>query len=135
MATNLEYQTINNLITEVLANLGVLSSGQVVDPEDYNYVNNVYDPILRKCAALDLGTGGIASYDNSIPGEWFMDLVAIVAGEVAAKFGYTGEELAAKKDQGLGGGQLDMGQGVAAKSLKQLNRLKPTQEPLRADYF
>lgn len=134
VASNLEFKTLNDLITEVLADLGVLSSGQPVDPEDYNYVNNLYDPILRKTEALEIVA--LSSYDvTAIPGAWFKDLVSIVAGECASKFGYTGQELSDKRDQGLGGGQLDAGMGIAAKALKTISRLKPTGEVLRADYF
>lgn len=131
-----QYRTVNDLISEVLANLGVLSSGQPVDPEDYNYVFSAYDGILRKLAGLEIVT--LSSFDTtSIPGAWFMDLASIIAGEVSRKFGYSGQDAAEKMNAGLGGGSPDVpvGSGSAAQSLKQMMRLKPTQEPLRVEYF
>ena len=129
-----QFRTLNDLISEVLADLGVLSSGQPVDPEDYNYVFSAYDAILRKLDGLEIIH--LSSYDTSgIPGPFFKDLSKIIAGEVASKFGYTGQDLMEKMDQGLGGGQLDMGMGIAAKSLKLMTRLKPTLEPLKVDYI
>lgn len=131
-----QYRTVNDLIAEALANLGVLSSGQPVDPEDYNYVFTAYDAILRKCAGLEVVY--LSSFDTtSVPGAWFMDLAKIIAGEVCSKFGYTGQDRIDKINEGLGGATPDVpvGSGTGALSLKAMTRLKPTLEPLRADYF
>lgn len=130
-----QYRTLNDLISEALAKLGVLSSGQPVDPEDYNYVLSAYDGILRKLAGLEIVT--LSSFDTtSVPGAWFMDLASIIAGEVCSKFGYTGQDRTDKLNEGLGDGvNVPIGGGAAALSLKQMTRLKPTGEPLRADYF
>lgn len=129
-----QYRTLNDLISEVLKKLGVLSSGQPVDPEDYNYVFSSYDGVLRKIAGLEIVT--LSSYDTTaIPGAWFMDLASIIAGEVCSEFGYTGQDRADKMDEGLGGAATPVGGGAAALSLKQMTRLKPTLEPLKADYI
>lgn len=130
-----QYRTLNDLISEALAKLGVLSSGQPVDPEDYNYVFSAYDGILRKLAGLEIVT--LSSFDTtSIPGAWFMDLASIIAGEVCSKFGYTGQDRTDKLNEGLGDGvSVPIGGGAAALSLKQMTRLKPTGEPLTATYF
>jgi hypothetical protein len=135
-----QYRTINDLFSEALAKLGVLSSGQPVDPEDYNYILAAYDGILRKLDGLDIVH--LSSYDvSAIPGNWFIDLASIIAGECASKFGYTGPELYAKMNEGLGGGVnpdgsvTDVGMGSAAKSLKAMGRLKPTFEPLIVEYI
>jgi hypothetical protein len=130
-----QYRTLNDLISEVLAHLGILSAGHPVDPEDYNYVFSAYDGILRKLAGLEIVT--LSSYDTtSIPGAWFMDLAAIIAGEVCAKFSYTGQDRTEMMNAGLGDGvTVEVGGGAAAKSLKQMTRLKPTLEPLKVDYF
>jgi hypothetical protein len=135
-----QYRTTNDLFAEVLARLGVLSSGQPVDPEDFNYVNSAYDGILRKLQGLEIIS--LSSYDTAgIPGAWFQDLAAIVAGEVCSKFGYTGQEKNDKMNEGLGGGVnadgsvTDVGMGAAAKSLKLMTRARPTLEPLRVEYL
>jgi hypothetical protein len=130
-----QYRTLNDLISEVLAHLGILSAGQPVDPEDYNYVFSAYDGILRKLAGLEIIT--LSSYDtNSVPGAWFLDLASIIAGEVCQKFSYTGQDRTDMMNAGLGDGvSVEIGGGAAAKSLKQMTRLKPTLEPLKVTYF
>jgi hypothetical protein len=129
------YKTVNDLIDLVLAKLGVKSAGQPTDPEDYNYVFSDYDAILRKLAGLEIIT--LSSFDTtSIPGAWFVDLAAIIAGEVCVKFSYTGQDRTDMMNAGLGDGvTVEVGGGAAAKSLKQITRLKPTLEPLKVDYF
>jgi hypothetical protein len=130
-----QYRTVNDLIDEALAKLGVKSAGQPTDPEDYNYVFSAYDGILRKLAGLEIIT--LSSYDtSSVPGAWFLDLASIIAGEVCQKFSYTGQDRTDMMNAGLGDGvTVEIGGGAAAKSLKQITRLKPTLEPLKADYF
>lgn len=119
------YRTSSDLILEVLANLGVLAAGQTVAPEDFAYVETRLDSIFRKLAALEIV---YAADPNNIPGEWFIDLAAIVAGECAVKFGAGPEFVAA----GLG---VPPGSGAAAQSLKIMLRGRPTGEPLRVVCF
>lgn len=114
---------------EALANMGVLSAGNPVDVEDFSSVNEKLDSIFRKLAALEICYVADA---NNIPGAWFADLADIVAGECATKFGFVGEALAALVNKGLGGeGNIEIGAGTAAKSLKIMTRGRPTYEPLR----
>jgi hypothetical protein len=55
---------------------------------------------------------------------------------VCAKFSYTGQDRTEMMNAGLGDGvTVEVGGGAAAKSLKQMTRLKPTLEPLKVDYF
>lgn len=127
------YRTSTDLITEALANLGVLAAGQPIDPEDFNYVEEKLDAIFRKIAALEI----IYVTDPSqIPGEWFSDLADIVAGECCTKFGVTPDDYAKLINKGLGGVQgVDVGYGAAAKSLRAMMRGRPTFQPLQIDYF
>jgi hypothetical protein len=124
-----QYRTSADLINEALANLGVLSAGQITDPEDYNYVLEKLDAIMRKLSALDIVN---VSDVNNIPGAWFSDLADIVAGECATKFGATPDDVTKLVGRGLGD---PPGTGSAAKSLKQQLRGKPTFERLRVEYF
>ncbi len=126
------YRTDADLVLEALANLGVLASGQSVDPEDYAYVQTKLDAIRRKLAALEIVN--VPDITN-IPGEYFADLADIVAGECATKFGATDEDVAKLIDRGLGGRNTPVGGGAAAQSLKQMTRGKPTFEPLRTFYI
>ena len=133
-------RTANDLVTEALANLGVLAAGQPIDPEDFDYVNEKLDAIFRKIAALEIvdlpdpsQVGGNVEF---IPSAYFSDLADIVAGECATKFGETPDVQDALVKRGLGGVQgIDVGFGAAAKSLRAIVRTKPTLEVLRSDYF
>lgn len=133
MATNSPYRSSSDLVTEALANLGVLAAGQPIDVEDFNWVNEKLDSIYRKLGMLEIVY--VPDPDN-IPGAWFSDLADIVAGECASKFGLVGQELMDKINKGLGGsGGVDIGAGTAAKSLKIGTRGRPTYEPLRIQNF
>jgi hypothetical protein len=133
MATYSPYRTQADLVNEALANLGVLSAGQPTDPEDYNYVSEKLDAIVRKLAGLEIV---FVPDTNNIPGAWFSDLADIVAGECASKFGLTGMPLADLVNKGLGGaGPVPVGGGAAARSLKQMMRGRPTGEVLAVHYF
>jgi hypothetical protein len=127
------YLTQAELVDETLANLGVKSAGQPTDPEDALYVTEKLDSIVRKLAGLDI----VYVPDiNNIPGAWFSDLADIVAGECAEKFGQNGAGLADMVNKGLGGAAgVPVGGGAAARSLKQMNRGRPTGEVLRVEYF
>lgn len=129
MAATSPYRSSSDLITEALANLGVIAAGQAIDPEDFNWVNEKLDSIYRKLAGLEIC---YVPDPNNIPGAWFSDLADIVAGECASKFGLVGQEFMDKVNKGIGGvGNVDIGAGTAAKSLKIMSRGKPTYEPLR----
>lgn len=128
-----QYRTSTDLVTEALANLGVLAAGQPVDPEDFNYVNEKLDAIFRKLNALNICW---VPDPQNIPGVWFSDLADIVAGECCTKFGATPDDYVKLINKGLGGAQgVDVGFGAAAKSLREINRGRPTGERLVAEYF
>lgn len=128
-----QYRNSTDLITEVLANLGVLAAGQPIDPEDFSYVNEKLDSIFRKIAALEIV---YVPDPANIPGAWFSDLADIVAGECATKFGATPDDYVKLTNRGLGGvNGVDVGQGAAAKSLRAMMRGRPTGETLVTDYF
>jgi hypothetical protein len=129
MAINSPFRSSSDLVTEALANLGVLSAGQQIDVEDFSYVNEKLDVIYRKLAGLEIV---FVSDPDNIPGSWFADLADIVAGECASKFGLVGQEFIDKVNRGLGGaGGVEIGAGTAAKSLKIMTRGRPTYEVLR----
>ena len=128
-----QYRSSSDLVTEALANLGVLAAGQPTDPEDFNYVNEKLDSIFRKIAALEIV---YVADPNNIPGAWFSDLADIVAGETCTKFGATPDDYVKLTNRGLGGvNGVDVGQGAAAKSLRAMMRGRPTGETLRVEYF
>ena len=127
------YRTSRDLVLEALANIGALVAGQTPDVEDYNYVNEKLDAIFQKLNALEICL--VPDPDN-IPGLWFSDLAAIVAGECAMKFGVTPDDYIKIVNSGLGGVQgVDVGSGAAAKSLRAINRGRPTGETLQSFYY
>lgn len=133
MAIAGRYRSQADLITKVLGNLGVLAVGQGQDPEDTAIVQNNLDSIFRKIAGLEIC---FVSDPNNIPGEWFVDLADIVAGELCTQFGSSPEDFAKLVNKGLGGiNGVDVGFGAAAKSLRAISRGKPTFERLRVEYF
>ena len=132
-----QFRTQTDLINEALANLGVLSAGQPTDPEDFAYVQDKVDATLRKLAVLEIV---YVPDPNNIPGAYFSDLADILAGECAAKFGATPDDVVLLVNKGLGGavgsvGPVPVGSGTAAMSLKQMRRGKPTREVLRTEFF
>lgn len=133
MATTGPYRTSTDLVNEALANLGVLAAGQATDPEDFSYVSEKLDSILRKLAGLEICFVADA---NNIPSAWFSDLADIVAGECCTKFGVTDSDYLKLVNKGLGGAQgVMVGGGTAAQSLKIMTRGRSTGEPLRTDSF
>lgn len=129
MAISGRYRSENDLITETLANLGVLAPGQAIDNEDYQYVAEKLDSLFRTLAGLDIC---YVPDPNNIPGEWFASLADIMAGECATKFGSNTDDYTRLKQQGLG---IPPGTGAAAMDLKQITRGRPTYERLRTEYF
>ena len=129
------FRTSADLITETLANLGVLAPGQAQDPDDTAFVQEKLDSIFRMLADLEICT---VPDQNNIPGQWFAPLADIVAGECATKFGSSPDDYAKLKAQGLGlpapQGQ-GVGSGAGAMALKAMTRGRPTGEPLRVHYF
>ena len=129
MAINSPFRSSSDLVLEALKNLGVLAAGQPVDVEDFAYVNEKLDPIFRQIAGLEII---FVSDPANIPGAWFAPLADIVAGECATKFGLRGEEYLTLVNKGLGGaGNVEIGAGTAAKSLKIMSRGRPTYEVQR----
>lgn len=129
MAVNSPYRSSSDLVLEVLSRAGVLSIGQPVDTDDFQTVQKNLDSIFRKIAGLEIA---FVSDPDNIPGAWFSDLVDIVLGECAKDIGLSGQEYIDVVNKGLGGlGQIEIGAGAAAKSLKIIARGRPTYEPLR----
>lgn len=122
------FRTSTDLVNEALAKLGVLAAGQPTDPEDFNYVSEILDAVLRKLSAH--GVVNIADKDN-IRGEYFSDLADILAGECASKFGAELDDLSVLIGRGWG----NNGDGAAAKSLRTIARKFPTYEAVKAIYF
>ena len=123
------YRTQTDLINQALKNLGVLAAGNAADPEDFAFVEENVDPLIRTLASLDVCY--IGDPDN-IPGELFLPLADVLADACSSKFGSTAEDRAALAAKGLG---VPAGTGAGAMMLRQINRGRPTYEPLRTHSF
>ena len=123
------YRTQTDLINETLKNLGVLAAGNAADPEDIAYVSEKIDPTIRMLASLDICY--IGDPDN-IPGELFSALADVMADQCSSKFGSSAEDRAVYSAKGLG---VPPGTGAGAQILRQINRGRPTYEPLRTVSF
>lgn len=123
------YRTQTDLITQALKNLGVLAAGNAADPEDFNYVLENVDPMIRMLASLDICYIGDS---NNISGELFLPLAAVLADLCASKFGAPPDDQAALNAKGLG---TPPGTGSGALMLRQINRGRPTYETLRTQSF
>jgi hypothetical protein len=124
-----QFRTTVDLVTEVLANLGVLSSGEPTAPEDFNYVAEKIDPTIRLLAGLEIAYIADA---NNIPGMFFSPLADCVTSECCAKFGIVNPELDGLLKRGMG---IPPGSGAGCLSLKQLARGRATYEILQSDFF
>ena len=135
MATAGRFRNQADLITATLKRLGVLAQGQAQDPEDTAGVLEEIDSIFRMLNDLEICS---LSDPNNIPGQWFVSLADILAGECATKFGSSPDDYRKLKLQGLGLDPPDgqgVGSGAMAKALKAMTRGRPTYETLRVHYF
>ena len=123
------YRTQADLINQALKNLGVLSAGNAADPEDDAFVRENVDPMIRMLASLDICYIGDP---DSISGELFLPLAAVLADMCASRFGSSAEDQAALNAKGLG---TPPGVGAGAMMLRQINRGRPTYETLRTQSF
>jgi hypothetical protein len=133
MPADSPFRTRQELVLEALKCLGIVSTGQPVDPEDYSAVNEKLVPTLRLCAALEIV---YVPDPDSIPAVYFSPLADILAGECATKSGVSAEDFMTLTNKGLGGaGQIELGQGIAAKALRAIGRGRPTHEVLISEFF
>jgi hypothetical protein len=128
------YKTQTDLVDQALKNMGVLAAGNAGDPEDVAYVTANVDPMIRTLASLDICY--IGDPDN-ISGELFLPLADVLAGVCCDEFGSTADDRAALVAAGLGGppSNVPYGAGAGAQALRQINRGRPTYEPLRTQSF
>lgn len=129
------YRTQQDLIYEVLKKLGVMAAGQAADPEDYTYVLEDLDGIIRTLAALEIA---YIPDTSNVPSLWFAPLADIIAGECATKFGVPPDDFLKLKRAGLGLPPPDgsgVGSGAAALTFKQIMRGRPTYEVLQSEYL
>jgi hypothetical protein len=132
----LAYRTRSDLVTGILAKLGVVPSNQPPDLEDVQYVDAEIESIFRKLEGIELvfvadrGQPGPAG--GNIPAALYDDLTSIGAELVSPKFGISADDTAKLVARGLG---IPPGSGAAAMSIHKIMRGRYTGETLRTDYF
>lgn len=115
-------KTKSDLVSEVLEQLNQLAVGQDPSPEDTTYVEGQIDNIvanMRADGTFYLGDTG------SVPQEVLNPLGAVIAWGCRNKFGVGGEELVnlkAAHDEGIA-------------SLKKIQQMRPTFEPLKNEFI
>lgn len=133
MPADSPFRTRQELVLEALKNLGIASTGQPIDPEDYSSVNEKLVPTLRLCQALEIV---YIPDPDSIPAVYFSPLADILAGECATKSGVSLDDFNVLTNKGLGGANgIELGQGIAAKALRTMNRGRPTFEVVTSEFF
>lgn len=115
-------RTRDQLVREVLGEIGVADANNPVEAEDFAIVNDAVEPAFQEFAALGLYEAG--DYDR-IEDAAFNALAVLLALRVAGKFGVAGNELTALKERAIG----------AEKRLCILNSSGPTYEVARGSYF
>lgn len=133
MPADSPFRTRQELVLEALKNLGIASTGQPIDPEDYSSVNEKLVPTLRLCQALEIV---YIPDPDSIPAVYFSPLADILAGECATKSGVSLDDFNVLTNKGLGGANgIELGQGIAAKALRTIGRGRPTYETVASEFF
>lgn len=126
-------RTRSDLIHAVLAKLGVLSTGQPVESDDYNAVDTYVDGLVNELAArgvcyvADSGEQGAESSGN-IPAEWFDALSICLTDAASAEFGAAGQFYQARFSE-------DANNPGAEMRLREMTRGRPTYQTLRTMYF
>lgn len=110
-------KTREDLIARALTELGKLVSGQNVEEDDEQTVDNLVDPLLRQLSIDGVVYVGDA---DAIDPEYFLPLARLLANEAGPSFGIPKNEDAKLLDE---------------RSLRRLTSGRPTYQPLVVDYF
>ena len=120
----LENRTRRALVTEALINLGVLAAGQQPDAEDFEAVDNKFNPLLARLEQQD-----ILDLDNTvdeIPAEFFGPLAVLLAQESALMFGLPGLPASPSNPTPAQN---------AIDEIRRVTYARPTYTPLKTEYF
>jgi hypothetical protein len=117
-------RTRRELVNEALVNLGVLAAGQQPDAEDFEAVDQKFEPLMAWLEAAE-----IIDLDNTvdeIPDEWFNPLAVLLADEAALMFGLPGVPAPPNRPSPV---------AVAIDKLRLAVYGRPTYEAQRTEYF
>ena len=120
----LENRTRRELVAEALINLGVLAAGQQPDAEDFEAVDNKFNPLIARLEQQD-----ILDLDNTvdeIPAEFFAPLAILLADDSALMFGLPGVPATPGKPSPV---------QAAIDQIRLITYGRPTYTPLKVEYF
>lgn len=109
------YKTRRELIDQVLANLGVLTPGQIATDDDVNAVDRYVDPVIESLEQREIVS--IQDAENIAP-RHFLALAVCIADACKAEYG---------------GGEFDVMK--AEQDLRVMSRSGPTYEVMQGTYF
>src|SRR5262249_52267543 len=113
-----------DVVNEALINLGVLAAGQQPDAEDFEAVDNKYEPLIARLEMQD-----ILDLDNSvdeIPDEFFAPLAVLLADDSALMFGLPGVPPSQSNPQP---------RQAAIDQIRLITYGRPTYTTLKVEYF
>jgi hypothetical protein len=117
-------RTRRDLVNAALANLGILAAGQQPDAEDFEAVDDHFEPLIAWLEAAQ-----IIDLDNTIdaiPDEWFSPLAVLLDDDAALEFGLPGVPAPPNSPSPV---------AVAIDALRLATYARPTYEVQRTDYF
>lgn len=122
-------RTREELIRQALEEIEQLGTGQPLEEDDQEAVDNYIDPLVSRLAVLGLNVGipGDETFDILI----FTPLAKMLAVDCSPKFGVTAEILLAKR-------LVDPPPSVSSPPERELRRLlmgKPTGETMETEWF
>jgi hypothetical protein len=117
-------RTRRDLVNEALVNLGILAAGQQPDAEDFEAVDNKFEPLiarLEKSDIIDLDTTV-----DEIPDELFAPLAVLLADDAALGFGLPGVPASQSQPAPV---------QFAIDRIRLVTYARPTYEPQKTEYF
>lgn len=109
-------KTRTDLIRRAATELGKLVSGQDIESEDSDTIDNLVDPLVRQLSFDDV----VDVSPDAIEPQYFLPLARLLANEAAPSFGIPKSQEIKAADEFL---------------LRKLSSSRPTYEPLISEYF
>jgi hypothetical protein len=117
-------RTRRDLVVAALATLGILAAGQQPDAEDFEAVDDHFEPLIAWLEAAQ-----IIDLDNTIdaiPNEWFSPLTTLLADDAALEFGLPGVPAAPNSPSPV---------AAAIDQLRLAIYARPTYEVQKSEYY
>jgi hypothetical protein len=117
-------RTRRDLVNAALVNLGILAAGQQPDAEDFEAVDDKFEPLIAWLEAAQIIDLDLTI--DAIPDEWFNPLAVLLADEAALEFGLPGMPAAPNSPSPV---------AIAIDKLRLAIYARPTYEVQKTEYF